>query len=227
MKNLFNFFSKGEIKNEKTINTMNESVTEKLPEIKEVKIKEPRKWDGIKKTKYVYNVEDLSKLLFKTITESANLILNKRSITFQVIEKGYNEVSGFSEKTLTIYGDYFSNGQSKYNDQRLNYYGISLERYQKSLLTMSKKEKKRVNNLIHKLSLQPTNNYRFLKLLNRIENRSTNKFEYSLTNRVELEIAKKRKIYQDIIKHIKMDLPTELKKAKAEYIKTKGDFYKV
>jgi hypothetical protein len=232
MKNLLNFFSKRENTTE-TKPTTTSIVTPKV-ELEPVTFttptpapkRESKKWNGVKKAKYVYNAEELSELLMSSILTSYNKVLNKRGVYFLREEKHYTEENGFFTTTLATYKSALSDSKTVYKENNLNYFGISKERYKTSIMNLSKKDKKRFNNLISKLNLQPDNSYRFIKLLNTVESKIGNINHYSLGNRVEEEIELKRRVFRDIVKHIKMDLPVELKKAKAEYIKAKGDFYK-
>ncbi len=232
MKNLLNFFSKRENTTETKPTTT--SVTTPKVELKIEVVKtetpapkrEPKKWNGVKKAKYIYNADELSELLMSSITASYNKILNKKGVYFISEEKHYSEEKGFFTTNKATYKSIAVFYKQIYNETNLNYYGIFKDKYKNSIINLSKKNKKKINNLVSKLNLQSDNPYRFIKLLNLIESKIGNRNHYSFGNRVEEEIEMKRKIYRDIVKHIKMDLPTELKKAKAEYITAKGDFYK-
>ncbi|MFM2393570.1 MAG: hypothetical protein RLZZ546_1552 [Bacteroidota bacterium] len=229
MKNLFNFLSSKETKTEKTNVSMNTQTNEIKTFSEEVVVKAeakaPKKeWVGSIKVKYFYKTDELTKFFLDTVTQSLKSLSKTEGYYMTCDKKEFNEKSGkfYTIKNTNVIVDKGSYGIS----YTLKLMYLTEERIQKLIDSLSKNSKKRLNKKIAKLAAQLDNPNRLTKLLNYLEFLSTNQFSYEIGNTKENAISEKRKVYKDIVKHIKMNLVEELKKAKAEYREVKGDFYK-
>ncbi len=169
--------------------------------------------------KFIYGAEELANETINVSLLAFNKILKRKGFYFKRTEFLYDEIKGFSRK----------DSQRSYHQMSENYlttFGISKERYKNLFTLLSKKDKKRINRLLSKLSEKPNVEYRLIKLLNFIESKTGKRNYYSFGNWIEDNIATKRKVYKELVKYIKMDLPEELKKAKIAYKEAKGDYYK-
>lgn len=230
MKNLFNFLSSKETKTEKINVNMNTQTNEIKTSSEEVVVKAeakaPKKeWDGSIKVKYFYKTNELTKFLLETVTQSLQTLSKTEGYYMTCDKKVYDEKSTkFSTQRSKAYISDIEKGNRISFALSLMY--ITEERIQKLIDSLSKNSKKRLNKKITKLAAQLGNPNRLTKLLNYLEFLGSNQFSYEIGNTKETAISEKRKVYKDIVKHIKMNLVEELKKAKAEYREVKGDFYK-
>ena len=227
MKNLSNLISKTEIKT--NTETINNNIDEKpIIVVKKIFIQKAKKiWNSIKKERYVYDNDELSKLLFNTIKNSLleiditykniHLVLTHTKKIYDIEKDKFSESFFYKTFPIKSYGNI---------ENFMKYSDMTEERYKNMVLRLSKNGKKRLNNKIIKLKSSLDNLFRLEKFLNYIETNATNQNVYKIYMPKEKQIAIKREAYKEIIKYIKMDLSAELKKARENYKETKGDFYK-
>jgi hypothetical protein len=165
--------------------------------------------------KYEYNTELLAKDALTTIRTSLNKLANKSSFYYAQIIKNH-----FDADKDTFKQDKYTRYLFAVKDE------LTDEKFRKKINMLSKNGKKRINKLLIKLKAQPLNTDRVAKLWNKIEFLGGNHMQIKIGNQTEDQIATKRNEYKAIVKHIKMNLVEELKKARQEYIDTKGDYFK-
>ena len=167
--------------------------------------------------KYVYDSNELATYLFETLKKSLTLFLNKKMRVLNEIHYLYDDIKGFSSRTNIIWNiDYLEYSKV-----------ITIDNYNIIIQKISKSNKKRINRLLFKLNININNYNLAIKILNFIESISGKKNKFILDNHKEELIIQKRERYKELIKFIKMDLVSELNKAREEYKKEKGDYYKI
>ncbi len=170
--------------------------------------------------KYVYDSGGITELLLDTVKKSIQSYQKKHEYSLGATKKEYDaNTSKFSESSLYYRLHYFS-------EKDMATFGITDERIKTTVSGLSKNAKKKLNRLIYKLSCSVSNSARLVKLLNFVEQVGYRQYKYFVYNQTENMISTKRKEYRELVRYIKMDLPSELKRAREEYKKAKGDYYK-